>query len=120
MKTAKILTVLTVFLLIFSLAACGTSKGNKKDDGNKKAEIAALIAMEPGTKDEATALHQKLMEQENAILSENSALWEKVFLSANKGMAMIEEGGNYGDFLLKTIDSAKNQFKADGAFCIFP
>ena len=84
MKTAKILTVLTVFLLIFSLAACGTSKGNKKDDGNKKAEIAALIAMEPGTKDEATALHQKLMEQENAILSENSELWEKVFLSANK------------------------------------
>ena len=113
MKTAKILTVLTVFLLIFSLAACGTSKGNKKDDGNKKAEIAALIAMEPGTKDEATALHQKLMEQENAILSENSALWEKVFLSANKGMAMIEDGGNYGDFLLKTIDSAKDQFKAD-------
>ena len=113
MKTTKVLTVLTAFLLIFSLAACGTSKDNKKDDGNKKAEIAALIAMEPGTKDEATALHQKLMEQENAILSENSALWEKVFLSANKGMAMIEEGGNYGDFLLKTIDSAKDQFKAD-------
>lgn len=113
MKITKILTVLTVFLLIFSLAACGTSKGNKKEDGNKKAEIAALMAMEPGTKDEATELHQKLMEQENAILSENSALWEKVFLSANKGMAMIEDGGNYGDFLLKTIDSAKDQFKAD-------
>ena len=111
MKTAKILTALAVFLLIFSLAACGTSKDNKKDDGNKKAEIAALIAMEPGTKDEATALHQKLMEQENAILSNNSALWEKVFLSANK--AMIEDGGNYGDFLLKTIDGAKDQFKAD-------
>ena len=113
MKTTKILTVLTVFLLIFSLAACGASKDNKKDDGNKKSEIAALMATEPGTKDEAAALHQKLMEQENAILSENSALWEKVFLSANKGMAMIEEGGNYGDFLLKTIDSAKDQFKAD-------
>ena len=113
MKTTKILTVLTVFLLIFGLAACGTSKDNKKDDGNKKSEIAALMAMEPGTKDEATALHQKLMEQENAILSKNSALWEKVFLSANKDMAMIEDGGNYGDFLLKTIDSAKDQFKAD-------
>lgn len=111
MKTAKILTALTVFLLIFSLAACGTSKDNKKDDGNKKSEIAALMATEPGTKDEATALHQKLMEQENAILSKNSALWEKVFLSANK--AMIEDGGNYGDFLLKTIDGAKDQFKAD-------
>ena len=111
MKTAKILTALTVFLLIFSLAACGTSKDSKKDDGNKKSEIAALMATEPGTKDEATALHQKLMEQENAILSNNSALWEKVFLSANK--AMIEDGGNYGDFLLKTIDGAKDQFKAD-------
>lgn len=111
MKTAKILTALTVFLLIFSLAACGTSKDSKKDDGNKKSEIAALMATEPGTKDEATSLHQKLMEQENAILSKNSALWEKVFLSANK--AMIEDGGNYGDFLLKTIDGAKDQFKAD-------
>lgn len=113
MKTTRILTVLTAFLLIFSLAACGTSKDNKKNDGNKKSEIAALMAMEPGTKDEATELHQKLMEQENAILSENSALWEKVFLSANKGTAMIEDGGNYGDFLLKTIDGAKDQFKAD-------
>lgn len=59
MKTTKILTVLTVFLLIFSLAACGTGKDNKKDDGNKKAEIAELMAKEPGTKDEATELHQK-------------------------------------------------------------
>ena len=113
MKTTKILTILTIFLLIFSLAACGTSKDNKKDDGNKKAEIAALMAMEPGTKDEATELHQKLMEQENAILSENSALWEKVFLSANKSMAMIEAGGNYGDFLLTTIESSKDQFTDD-------
>lgn len=113
MKTTKILTVLTAFLLIFGLAACGTGKDSSKSSGNKKAEIADLMAKEPGTKDEATELHQKLMEQENAILSENSELWEKVFLSANKGMAMIEDGGNYGDFLLKTIDGAKSQFKAD-------
>ena len=113
MKTTRILTVLTAFLLIFGLAACGTGKYNGKSNGNKKAEIADLMAKEPGTKDEATELHQKLMEQENAILSENSELWEKVFLSANKGMAMIEDGGNYGDFLLKTIDGAKSQFKAD-------
>ena len=53
------------------------------------------------------------MEQENAILSENNALWEKVFLSANKGTAMIGNGSNYGDFLLATIGGAKNQFKAD-------
>ena len=101
MKTTKILTVLTAFLLILSLAACNMSKGNKKDDENNKSEIAALIATEPDTIDEATELHQKLMEQ------------EKVFISADKGTAMIEDGGNYGDFLLKTIDSAKDQFKAD-------
>ena len=71
------------------------------------------MAAEPATADEAAELHQKLMEQENAILSQNSALWEKVFLSANKNTTMIEDGGNYGDFLLKTIEGAKDQFKSD-------
>ena len=113
MKTKRILTLLTAALLVLSLAACGTGKDSKKDDSGKKTEIAALLAAEPATADEAAALHQKLMEQENAILSQNSALWEKVFLSANKNMTMIEDGGNYGDFLLKTIDGAKDQFKSD-------
>ena len=119
MKTAKILSVLTVFLLILSLAACGTDKDGKEIKGSEQVtegsndEITALLAMEPSTADEAADLHQKLMAQENAILSENSALWEKVFLSANKDLAMIEDGGNYGDFLLKTIEGAKDQFNAD-------
>ena len=113
MKTKRILTLLTAALLVLSLAACGTGKDSKKDDSGKKAEIAALMAAEPATADEAAELHQKLMEQENAILSQNSALWENVFLSANKNMTMIEDGGNYGDFLLKTIDGAKDQFKSD-------
>lgn len=113
MKTKRILTLLIAALLVLSLAACGTGKDSKKDDSGKKAEIAALLAAEPATADEAAALHQKLMEQENAILSQNSALWEKVFLSANKNMTMIEDGGNYGDFLLKTIEGAKDQFKSD-------
>ena len=113
MKTKRILTLLTAALLVLSLAACGTGKDSKKDDSGKKADIAALIAAEPTTKDEAVELHQKLLEQENAILSQNSALWEKVFLSANKNMTMTEDGGNYGDFLLKTIEGAKDQFKSD-------
>lgn len=54
MKTTKILTLLTAFVLILGLAACGTSKDNNKNGGNKKAELAALMATEPGTKDEAT------------------------------------------------------------------
>ena len=113
MKTKRILTLLTAALLVLSLAACGTGKDSKKDDSGKKTDIAALIAAEPATADDAAELHQKLMEQENAILSQNSALWEKVFLSANKNMTMIEDGGNYGDFLLKTIEGAKDQFKSD-------
>lgn len=113
MKAKKILTLLIAALLVLSLAACGTGKESKKDDGGKKTDIAALIAAEPTTKDEAVELHQKLLEQENAILSQNSALWEKVFLSANKNMTMTEDGGNYGDFLLKTIEGAKDQFKSD-------
>lgn len=113
MKTKRILTLLTAALLVLSLAACGTGKDSKKDDSGKKTEITALLAAEPTTADEAAELHQKLMEQENAILSQNSALWEKVFLSANKNMTMNEDGGNYGDFLLKTIEGAKDQFKSD-------
>ena len=113
MKTKRILTLLTAALLVLSLAACGTGKDSKKDDSGKKTEIAALLAAEPTTADEAAELHQKLMEQENAILSQNGALWEKVFLSANKNTTMIEDGGNYGDFLLKTIEGAKDQFKSD-------
>ena len=31
-------------------------------------------------------------------------------MEADKGMAMIEDGKNYGDFLLKTIEDAKEEF----------
>ena len=114
MKTTKILILLTALMMLLSFAACGTDKGNTTNTtANKKSETAMLTAVNPKTKDEAADLHQKLMAQENAILSENSELWEKVFISADKGMAMIEDGGNYGDFLLKTIDGIKDQFSAD-------
>lgn len=114
MKTTKILTLLTALMMLLSFAACGTAKGNTTNTtANKKSETAMLTAVNPKTKDEAADLHQKLMAQENAILSENSKLWEKVFLSADKGMAMNEDGKNYGDFLLKTIDGIKDQFSAD-------
>ena len=55
-------------------------------------------------------MHKELMAQENAILSENTALWEKVFMAADKGMTMQEDGKNYGDFLLDTVEAAKEQF----------
>ena len=113
MKRTKILTVLAALLLILGLAACGMSKDGKENEGSKETGIASLLAADPKTKDEASELHQKLMQQETAILSENSSLWEKVFMSADKSMAMIKDGGNYGDFLLTTIESSKDQFTDD-------
>ena len=113
MKATKILTVLTLILLVCSLVACNDAGKDKTNDGDRKKEIASLMAMEPKSMEEATKLHQDLMAQETAILSDNNALWEKVFLSANKGSSMIENGSNYGDFLLSTIEGAKDQFKAD-------
>ena len=113
MKRAKMLTVLAALLLILGLAACGMSKDGKENEGSKETGIASLLAADPKTTDEASELHQKLMQQETAILSENSSLWEKVFMSADKGMAMIKDGGNYGDFLLTTIERSKDQFTDD-------
>ena len=116
MKTTKILSVLLLVVLMLSLAACGKTQangGNMATEGNTADAVADLLAMEATTAEEATALHTKLMDAETAILTENSALWEKVFMSADKGSLMIEDGSNYGDFLLKTIDGAKDEFTED-------
>ena len=108
MKTTKLLTVLMILALIFSLSACGAADKNNDDDMGT--EIAQLLAAEPENLEEAVELYKKLMQQENAILEENKELWEKVFKLADKGTPMIEDGTNYGDFLLKTIDSAEDKF----------
>ena len=100
MKLKKLTALLLAALMVLALAACGAKDGNTDTDtgdGPKNAE-------------EAAARYSALMEQENAILSENTDLWEKVFLSADKGMTMQEDGKNYGDFLLDTIEGAKDQF----------
>jgi len=110
-KITKLVTLLLALAMVFSLAACSSGKGKDKADGS--ADIAALIATEPNSADEAAKLYQQLMQKENDILAANSDLWNKVFLSANKNSTMIEDGTNYGDFLLATIESAKDGFSAD-------
>ena len=62
---------------------------------------------EPKNAEEAAARLSELMAEENEILGNNTELWEKVFKEADKGMAMIEDGKNYGEFLLDTIEAAK-------------
>ena len=109
-KTSKILAVIMALVLALGLAACSANKDGSKGGDS---EIASLMATEPGSIDEATELYNKLMQKENDILTNNSQLWEKVFLSANKNTSMIEDGTNYGDFLLSTIEGAKDSFTAE-------
>ena len=99
----RLLALLLLALMMLPLTACGTKNGDKADG----------MSSEPKNAEEAVAMHKDLMAQENAILSENTALWEKVFMAADKGMTMQEDGKNYGDFLLSTIESAKDQFTED-------
>ena len=103
MNVKKIIILLLALVLAAGMIACGT-KGSGTTDG---------MSNEPKNAEEAAAMHKELMAQENAILSENTALWEKVFMAADKGMTMQEDGKNYGEFLLDTIESAKDQFTAD-------
>ena len=107
MKLKKLIALLLAALLVLSLAACGTKNNDKMGDmsGNGSA-----MTGEPKTAEEALALHKELLERENALLSENAELWEKVFMAADKGMTMQEDGKNYGNFLLKTIEDAKEEF----------
>ena len=97
MNAKKILALLLGAMMLLSLAACGAKDNDKQAD--MSGDSSAMTG-EPKTAEEALALHKELLERENAILSENTELWEKVFLEADKGMAMIEDGKNYGDFLL--------------------
>ena len=107
MKLKKLTALLLAALLVLSLAACGAKDGDKAADMSGD---GSAMTGEPKTAEEALALHKELLERENALLSENAELWEKVFMEADKGMAMIEDGKNYGDFLLKTIEDAKEEF----------
>ena len=93
-------------LLAFSLTACGTKDSGNADQSNS----AVTMTAEAENAQEALSTYKKLMEQENEILSENTDLWEKVYMEADKGSAMLENGKNYGDFLLDTIENAKDQF----------
>ena len=107
MNVKKIITLLLAALLVLSLAACGAKDNDKQAD--MSGDSSAMTG-EPKTAEEAAALYDELMARENAIQAENTELWEKVFLSADKGMAMMEDGKNYGEFLLSTIEAAKEQF----------
>ena len=103
MNTKKLMTLLLAVVLVLSLAACGAKGGDHMGGMDN----------EPKNAEEAAAMHKELTAQEAAILAENTALWEKVFMAADKGKIIMEDCNNYGDFLLETINAAKDQFSAD-------
>ena len=107
MNVKKILALMLCAMMLLSLAACGAKDNDKQAD--MSGDSSAMTG-EPKTAEEAFAQHKELLERENALLSENAELWEKVFMAADKGMTMQEDGKNYGDFLLDTVEAAKEQF----------
>ena len=107
MNAKKILALMLCAMMLLSLAACGAKDNDKQAD--MSGDSSAMTG-EPKTAEEALALHKELLEREDALLSENAELWEKVFMAADKGMTMQEDGKNYGDFLLDTVEAAKEQF----------
>ena len=98
MNIKKIIALFLTALIVLALAACtAQNSGGDRKDGPKNLE-------------EAAKMYNELMQRENDILSEHTDLWEKVFAAADKGIIMQEDGKNYGDFLLATIESAKDKF----------
>ena len=106
MNAKKILALLLGAMMLLALAACGAKDDKAADMNGNNTEMTG----EAKNAEEALAMHKELMAQENALLSEKTELWEKVFMAADKGMTMQEDGKNYGDFLLNTIEGAKDQF----------
>ena len=91
----------------------GTVAGGAGIGTGNAADLATLMTEEPADAHAAAELYQALMAQENEILAEDSALWEKVFLSIDKDQQKLDEGADYGYYLLKAIDGAKEQFTTD-------
>ena len=79
MKEKKLLSMLLITLLVLSLAACAKNGG---DPDNMSAE--------PANEKEAIEMYKTLMGEEQEILAENTELWQKVYMEADKGMAMVE------------------------------
>ena len=104
--TKKIAAILAALLLLLSMASCETKDKDSMNGTN-------IMEGEPKDAKDASEMFNALMEQENAILSENTELWETVFMSADKNAAMLEDGKNYGDFLLAAVENAKEKLSDD-------
>ena len=113
MKRSYMTAILFIVVLAFGLTACGGAKNNKETASGQTSESGTSLSAEPGDDKEAADLYQKLMQKEEDIQSANAKLWEKLFLTIDKDQVVSGDNNNYGDFLLKAIGAAKDQFTAD-------
>lgn len=116
MQSKKLSLLVLTTSLALALTACG---GNKLAESSEATDTSMSVpAAQAGKTDptaksgnpEAQAKLTALQEEEKAIFSKNQALWDKLFLHADKNSAMTGDGSNYGDFLLQTLENAKDQF----------
>lgn len=108
MHTKKLMTLLLAVVLVLSLAACGAKGGDHMDSMDN----------EPKNAEEAAAMHKELTAQEAAILAENTALWEKVFMAkelSGKGGALIGINAFTLDGNEAAISDAKDVLTQSGA-----
>ena len=113
MNVKKIIALLLAALLVLSLAACGTKTATS---GDMSGNGSAMTGEPKNRRGGGSPCTRSCWSGRTRILSENTeSLWEKVFMAADKGMTMQEDGKNYGDFLLDTIESAKEQVYRRGA-----
>lgn len=96
MKRFRFAAAWLAAMLVFSLIACSHAEN--------------LMTEEPSSEKEAAELYQKLMQKEGEIQSEAAELWEKLFATVDKDNLSITDNNNYGDFLLKIIEDARDQF----------
>ena len=95
-KLLKVSAVLAASLLAIGLAACSAGGGgDERPEG--ASDAAALIETQPSGADEAAKLYEQLKQHD---------------LTASTPSPMHAAGRNYGDFLLATLEGAKDKFTA--------
>ena len=105
MNRKKITAITACLIMALSLTACGSQTSQPGQEGQ-----SSQPAQNTQTADSGSVTEQDLLDEENKILSENQELWEKVFGAMDKNVTDGDLSKNYGEFLLDTIEKAKDQF----------
>ena len=105
MNRKKITAITACLIMALSLTACGSQNSQSGQEGQ-----SSQPAQNTQTADSGSVTEQDLLDEENKILSENQELWEKVFGAMDKNVTDSDLSKNYGEFLLDTIEKAKDQF----------